>query len=249
MADIGLVIDPSASSLALHDRANGRRVLGYDAPTPQLSSQFASSIDTEGARRAALHYENREITARILIEAASDAALQALENALGQKIGKLAREGGELRFAYPTGTTITFTVVEATFTRTFDIADVARKRAVYDLSFTCLPFGLGAEIDCGDNVETSLPCLIFTEASIPGDAPGRGRLVIDEDSGASQWWLILGGPVEVLFVFGERGPLLRRGRQNRDGRFRDCGRSVGRVGRRVERDAQHGVAHRVPGDP
>jgi hypothetical protein len=63
---------------------------------------------------------------------------------------------------------------------------------VYEVSFVCLPFGLGTEVDLGDNVETTLPVLIFTEASVAGDVPGLGRLVIDDDSGVNQYWVTWG---------------------------------------------------------
>jgi hypothetical protein len=132
------------------------------------------------------------ITAQVLLDKSTAALLEALENTLGQKVGKLAREGGELRFTYPTGTTITFNVLEASMNRLFDIADMAKFRARYEISFICEPFGLGTEVDMGDNTETTLPVLVFTETGILGDVPGLGRLVIDDDSGVSQWWMTWG---------------------------------------------------------
>ena len=141
MADIVLTIDPDDTSFALHDRTNGRRLMGFDAPVPETDSQWAFSADTEGERRANLRYRNRMITAEVLLDRSTAALLEALENTLGQKVGKLAREGGELRFTYPTGTTITFNVLEASMNRVFDIADMAKFRARYEISFICEPFG------------------------------------------------------------------------------------------------------------
>jgi hypothetical protein len=132
------------------------------------------------------------ITADVLLDRSTAVLLEALENTLGQKVGKLAREGGELRFTFPSGVAITFNVLEATMDRTFDIADVAKFRARYTLAFVCEPFGLGTEVDMGDNTETTLPVLIFTETGILGDVPALGRLVIDDDSAVSQWWLTWG---------------------------------------------------------
>jgi hypothetical protein len=192
MADIVLTIDPDDTSFALHDRANGRRLMGFDAPVPETDSQWAFSADTEGERRANLRYRNRVITAQVLLDKSTAALLEAVENTLGQKVGKLAREGGELRFTYPTGTTITFNVLEATMNRVFDIADMAKFRARYEISFICEPFGLGTEVDMGDNTETTLPVLIFTETGILGDVSGLGRLVIDNDVAVDQWWLTWG---------------------------------------------------------
>ena len=57
---------------------------------------------------------------------------------------------------------------------------------------TCKPLGRGPEVDLGDNTETTLPWLVFTEASVPGTWPGRGRLVIDNDSSTAQAWVIWG---------------------------------------------------------
>jgi hypothetical protein len=166
--------------------------MGFDAPVPETDSQWAFSADTEGERRANLRYRNRTITAQVLLDKSTSVLLEALENTLGQKVGKLAREGGELRFTYPTGTTITFNVLEASMQRVFDIADMAKFRARYELSFICEPFGLGTEVDMGDNTETTLPVLIFTETGILGDVPALGRLIVDEDDADDQWWLTWG---------------------------------------------------------
>jgi hypothetical protein len=192
MADIVLTIDPDDTSFALHDRANGRRLMGFDAPVPETDSQWAFSADTEGERRANLRYRNRVITAQVLLDRSTSVLLESLENTLSQKVGKLAREGGELRFTYPTGTAITFNVLEASMNRVFDIADMAKFRARYEISFICEPFGLGTEVDMGDNTETTLPVLIFTETGILGDVPGLGRLVVDNDETSDQWWAIWG---------------------------------------------------------
>lgn len=192
MADLTLVIDPGASPLDLTSRANGWRMTAFAAPTPESNSQYASNADSEGAVLVATHYGNRVITARVLILVASDALLQAQENILGQKINKLRQEGGTLRLTYPTADTIDFTVLEASASRVFDPVAVRGHYAEYDVAFTCLPLGLGTEVDLGDNTETTLPVLIFTEAGVTGDVPGLGRLVIDDDSGTSQWWLTWG---------------------------------------------------------
>jgi hypothetical protein len=201
MADIVLTIDPDDTSFALHDRANGRRLMGFDAPVPETDSQWAFSADTEGERRANLRYRNRVITAQVLLDKSTAALLEALENTLGQKVGKLAREGGELRFTYPTGTTITFNVLEASMNRVFDIADMAKFRARYEISFICEPFGLGTEVDMGDNTETTLPVLIFTETGILGDVDGQGRLLVDNDASTDQWWAVWGVEQDVEYTF------------------------------------------------
>lgn len=186
MAGMTLVIDPDGTSLTLQDPANGWRLTGFDAPAPELDTQWASSADTEGERRAGWRFTNRTITAKVLISKSSNALLEAAENLLGQAVGKLQRDGGELELGYPSGETITFDVLQANLARTYDPGHVGVRLAEYTLTFVCLPLGLGAEVTLSDHAETTLPVLIFTEADIPGDVPARVRLVVDEDATAEQ---------------------------------------------------------------
>ena len=192
MAAMSLVIDPATTAFALHDRANGIWVTGIDAPTPETASQWASSADTDGELRANLRYTNRTITCAVQLQKTTDATLDTLERSVGKIVAKLAEEGGILRLGLASGKTIDFTVLEASAQRVWDKADVVQHRAQYAVAFICSPFGYGAEQDLGDNVETTLPVLVFTEASIPGDVPALGRLVIDEDQGVNQWWMTWG---------------------------------------------------------
>lgn len=193
MADITLVIDPAGSSFALHDRANGRSVMGLSVPVPDTKSQWASSIDTEGDRRAVLGYTNRLITVSLLLQKSTAALLETLENQLGVKIGKLAREGGVLRFTTPAGTTVYFDVEEASMQRVWDPASVVMNRCQYEVTFICRPFGYGDEVELGtDTVETTLPYLVKTVTGPVGDVPALGRLLIDNDQAVDQWWLTWG---------------------------------------------------------
>lgn len=191
MAAVNLRIDPSGTVLNLGDRAAGWRITGIEAPTPDLDSQWASSADTEGARRASTHPVNRTITAQIMIEKTTDALLEAEENKLGQKVGKLQREGGDLEMTVPSGTVLTFSVEEANFRRQWDPASAVMHRAFYEVTFICEPYGVVAEADLGDNTETTLPVLVFSD-TVPGDVEAYGRVVIDDDSGNDQWFVVWG---------------------------------------------------------
>ena len=62
-----------------------------------------------------------------------------------------------------------------------------------NMSFTIKPYGRGPEVDLGDNTETTLPWLIFTEATVAGDVPALGRLVVDNDDGTDVMrWIVWG---------------------------------------------------------
>lgn len=193
MAELALTIDPSGAALVLTNRTAGWRLTGFDAPTPSLDSQWASSADTEGALLANSHPTNRIITVTLVIERSTDALLQDQENLLSVKIGKLEREGGELQMTVPSGDVITFTVLQATLNRGWDREYVHAHLAAYEIVFTCLPYGLGTEVELGtDTVETTLPYLVKTVTGPAGDVPALGRLLIDNDQAVDQWWLTWG---------------------------------------------------------
>lgn len=118
------------------------------------------------------------------------AILQQIE----QKCERMTRRGGEegvggvYKRTLPNGQTILFDVVRAICVVTAD-RQFLHGRATVRIEFECLPLGYAdAETDHGDNVETTLPVLIFEE-TIDGTAPALGRLVIDEDGAQTQDWV------------------------------------------------------------
>lgn len=187
-----LSIDPAGTELVLHDPVNGWRLTEFDAPAPDLDSQWASSADTEGERRAGWRYTNRTITATVKITKSSDALLEAAENLLEAAIGRLQRDGGELELGYPSGETITFDVLEANLRRVYTPSHLAARMAEYELTFACLPLGRGTAVTLSDHVETTLPCLTWQETAITGTAPALGRLLVDNDVATAQQTLRLG---------------------------------------------------------
>lgn len=194
---IGLIVDPISedaanASLTLHAPGSGWRCTEFDAPPPAPASQFAFSVDTEGEVRASTRYTNRTITAKILVVQATAALLTAAENLIGQKVGKLTREGGTLELEIASGELIVFDVIEATFTRVWQPVHVARNYVEYTLSFSCKPFGRGAEVTLGDHPETTLPVLAFTETGVNGDVPGTVKITVDDDSANAQQTVLWG---------------------------------------------------------
>jgi hypothetical protein len=202
MADPVLEIDAAASNvdgsnpgtaMLLVDSTTGWGLISFDAPSPELKLLWTSSVDMDGSLRADPgNYENRTVTAQLAVERSTAALCQAQLRILGHKMGKLGREGGTLKVTYPSGNTFIFDVLAGSHNFTFDHAFVLGNLAMVNVSFTCLPGARGAEQDLGDNTETTLPALVFTEASIPGDLSALGRLVIDDDSATNQWWMTWG---------------------------------------------------------
>lgn len=185
-----LEFDPAseASGSPLTITTGSYGLLEHRYPTPPLSAQWASSVDTEGAALASKKHDNREIS--ITVDVTSSSALATLQG----KIGKLYREGGTLKRTLPGGTTIIFDVLtvsnfDPSFDHAFDLADLAS----VPISLVCKPYGRGAEVDLGDNVETTLPVLRFTEATVAGDMPALGRLVIDNDDAVNAKGLLIWG--------------------------------------------------------
>lgn len=162
------------------------RALSISAP-PQ-TVQYAGSVDTEGSRRVSAKHENRVLNMTIMCDTL--AALQTLQG----KIGKIARESGTAKWTLPNATAdvvIVDLLAVDTFEPVFDVNFQKNQGAYCDvqIALPMMPYGRGAEIDLGDNVETTLPVLIFTDTGVKGDIPGLARLVIDEDQGVDQMWV------------------------------------------------------------
>lgn len=183
--------NPDGTAYALSS-ANGYSLLSLEAPEPEQDIQWASSADTQGELAANQRYRNRVITARFRLAKASDAALQSEINTLTKKVGKLVRESGTLKITVPSGTVCYADVLNASHGFPWDQRFLRIQRGEITLSLPCAPFLRTAEQDLGDNVETTLPWLIFTEASIPGDVPALGRLLIDNDAGSTRQYFVWG---------------------------------------------------------
>lgn len=118
---------------------------------------------------------------------------QAILSDISKAVAKLNAEGGTYRRTYPTGDLITFDVESARITdMPQDKRWLVRGVCTVEIELHCTPYGRGAELDLGDNTETSLPVLIFTETGIKGDVAGLGRLVVDNDSANTKAGLLWG---------------------------------------------------------
>jgi hypothetical protein len=192
MAGYGWTIDPSGVNLNLADGTTFV-LLEQDAPAPASQAAYLTGPDIEGGLPQFTSHDNRTITLRVRATAATDAALATVLTGLQAAVAKLHAEGGVLRFTSPAGDTGDFTVHDASVTTALDRRLMTIRRAEVTLTFTCGPYAVGPEVDLGDNTETTLPYLAFTEASLAGDVPGVGRLVIDNDqSSTTQRDLMLG---------------------------------------------------------
>jgi hypothetical protein len=143
--------------------------------------------DTPGAAWATTRHASTSTLA-----ATGGPRLQKIVFALQQKVDKIRRECGTLKRTLPSGTTITFNVLNATLEIANDRRMVANQRTEAVLTFECLPAGLGDWITLSAHTETTNPCLVFTETGIKGDLPALGKLVITEADADDQAFLMWG---------------------------------------------------------
>jgi hypothetical protein len=166
-------------------------VTRFNAPSPPSTVQWASSVDTEGSLPSSRKHENRTLS--LTVEVASAAGLRTLQ----AKAAKVAREGGTAKLTLPaSGEVVIFDLLATdSFAPSLDILFFSNSGAycVVEWELTAKPYGRGAEIDLGDNTETTLPLLVFTDTGIKGDMPALGRLVVDNDEAGSTQGLIRWG--------------------------------------------------------
>jgi hypothetical protein len=165
--------------------ANGYALLSFDDPGPEPDYQWASSAETEGELLASGRHRNRTVTLRYRLAKSTDALVETEISALSKKLHKLEREGGTMSVTYPSGTVGYFDVRASRGQLLWDHRILRIRRGEITLTLICAPYIRTAEVDLGDNTETTLPVLIFTEASIPGDVPALGRLEVDNDGATS----------------------------------------------------------------
>jgi hypothetical protein len=197
-----ILLDPTAegtgTQLDITDSSLGYYLLEHDYPDPDIDVVYAGSIDTEGKLPAASTPGNRTITAtiRCLQPAGGTPSIGTIVKGLQLKVGKMRREGGTYRRVLPSGDTITFDVLKNGAHRIKVPSDkrwLTRQAADVTMSFECAPLGRGTEIDLGDNVETTLPVLVFTDTGVKGDVEGLGRLMVDLDSAPARRGVFMWG--------------------------------------------------------
>jgi hypothetical protein len=153
----------------------------FSAPAPPQSVQYAGSVDTEGSLPASRKHENRVLTAKITCSTA--VSLRTLQD----KIGKVAREGGTLKWVLPNAETVIFDLHAAdTFDPAFDVTWQKNAGAYCEVQIVLVakPYGRGPSVTLSAHPETTLPALVFTETGIKGDMPALGTLAVKNTDAA-----------------------------------------------------------------
>lgn len=191
MADEALIFDATGSNVDGTDPGSPLAIgpgtdynlLEHSYPAPPINVLYASTIDSEGELPVTSRYGNRTITLKLDIVDADGSLLAALQ----VKYTKLQREGGTLKRTLKNGDVRIYDVVASDgWDPVYDLKYYLGDLVEVSMTLPARPFSRGVEVALSDHAETSLPVLIFTEASIPGDVHALGRLLIDEDQSERQ---------------------------------------------------------------
>jgi hypothetical protein len=197
MANESVVFDAAASNIDGTDPGTALIIgpgtpyglTGWDYPAAPQNVLYASSIDTEGEIPAAARDGNRTITLRFKFVDSTGTLLTALQ----AKFAKFRREGGTLKRTMKNGDVRIYDIVAGdTWVPVYDFDYYIANVTAVEMVIPARPYSRGVEVDLGDNVETTLPALVFTDTGVTGDAPGLGRLVIDNDSTDAQGFIVWG---------------------------------------------------------
>lgn len=156
------------------------RLREFSVPAPPQTVQYAGSVDTEGSLIAGRKHENRVIGMSILCTTA--ASLRSLQ----AKIGKVAREGGTLKWIQPNAEVVTFDLLTAdTLAPAINKLFYVRTGAFVEVqvSLVAKPYGRGTEVALSaSSAATANQPLVFTKTGIKGDWFGVGKLRITNAS-------------------------------------------------------------------
>jgi hypothetical protein len=153
--------------------ADDLRVREAAFPAPQQTVQWSGSVDTEGSLPASRKHENRAISLTVLCITA--ASLRSLQD----KVAKVGREGGTLKWILPNAETVIFDLHSSeTFQPRIDKLFYVRSGAFCEVQVTLLakPYGRGASVTLSSHSPSAKQPTIFTETGITGDVPGLGYL-------------------------------------------------------------------------
>lgn len=139
-------------------------------------------------------FDNREITFRLIVrgQTTMDGAL-AKVGVIVDKLEEAERQpdGIDLVWTPKDATkTVTFKVLSGEVTglpmaRTGDGAGYVLNKPMFDVRLVCKPFGYGAEVT-GATATASTPIVTVTQASVTGDVPAEGRLVVTDMASQSR---------------------------------------------------------------
>lgn len=189
-----IVLDPPAIATARTqlDITSWVAASGTGIDWGDAAIQAYTASVTVGEVRLGYRLPNRQIKIPLVLRNVGATTFAAIRQQLQAKVGLLQRENGWLGRTTDAGT-LYVDVQNATlhlggsWLQAYRGADID---AV--LSLECLPDWYGDEVILSDHVETTLPHLFFTEATINGNHPGRVRIVMDNDSSFDQHGLLWG---------------------------------------------------------
>lgn len=162
------------------------RLQEFDAPAPQQTVQYAGSVDTEGGVPSSRKHENRVINLKLMCMTA--ASLRSLQG----KVGKLAREGGTLKWILPNAETVIFDVLAAdTFVPSINKLYYVRTGAFTEVQVMLLakPYGRGPSVSATLSASTATANrpFIFTVTGVKGDMWALGTLQIGNVTTGKRW--------------------------------------------------------------
>jgi hypothetical protein len=135
---------------------------------------------------------NRQIVLPLNIKPIAGVSFVTARRNLQAKVARIQSEGGWLKRTTAAGT-LFLDVVNATLHFGGDWMQATRGVDTNaELHLEAIPDWYGPEVTLPDRVDTTNGDLIWTETNIPGDYPGRIRLVVDDDQGVSQLGLLWG---------------------------------------------------------
>lgn len=185
-----LILDPTtedAGNVEVVLSAEPYGLLEQSYPAPPIEPQWASSIDTEGARLAAQKHSNRQISLRV--DALGAVALEDLES----KVGKLLRDGGTLKRTLRSGLAIVFDVLTvSSYEPVFDYQHDLGQVTSVSLVLECKPYGRkDSAVTSAVHTAPANQPLVFTE-SVEGTWWAPASLRWTNGSGYARRWALWG---------------------------------------------------------
>src|SRR5215831_5897998 len=175
---------------SLNDETN-YALEALDLTPPPKKPEWAQSSDGDGSDlvRTPL-FENRTITMtlRVMPQASKDAALEKV-GTLADLLQEAEKNPDGIALVYKPATAtkeFTFYVLTGAITA-IPMVNEGSSSGWYNahapqlnISLTCKPFGYGAEVTgaAAKSIETGLSTVVLTVATLAGDVPAEGRLVV-----------------------------------------------------------------------
>lgn len=187
-----IILDPSAVAVNRTQLDITAFVAAEGVDWGDADIQAALADQTIGSSRVSYRIPNREITLPLRLRVVGGTSFASIRTNLQHKVaifqsgrGWLMRQVGSTPlYADVIGAKLH---LGGSWLQAYRSADVD---AV--LSLTALPDWYGAEVTLGSHSETTLPELIFTEATVNGNYPARTRVVVTNGTAVDQHGLLWG---------------------------------------------------------